>query len=192
VGLLRLARPHSRRDTMGIDSNLEQALLNFRQFVNSAMPIHFENLHVLVDGFAEKPSNPILEYVLPRALDKVLDTLVLETVQAWQMMDELLKHKRRLRLKDDDLSYRDLKRIRDKIVAHRVQVGARTGEHRQWFNEEYRELPRIKELIQKVTSRIADAVDQIEEDGLVSGLSYTVMPPRLSQEHVRALLNLPQ
>jgi hypothetical protein len=170
--------------------DLKQALLNFRGHATQAMPRHFQNINILRRYFKTEPNCPLLLYVLPRAVANVLDKMVLETSQAWRMMNRLLRAAGEPELSDNDNRYKDLNRIRDKIVAHRVEVYVATSKHWDWFRSNYGRSPDIDKLIQQVALRIAAKVDELEERGIIDGFEYSVMPPELRDEQVREFVEL--
>ena len=169
---------------------LEQAMLEFRVATYHAIPIHFQNIEILIAHFRDMPGNPVLAYLLPEAVDNVLNTLVLETEQAWRMLNSLLRKMGRQELSDDDHVYRDLKRIRNKVVAHKVEVAVSSSKHLDWFKAKYKVFSEARGLIEQIALRISSRVDELEEDGLIGGTAYAAIPPRLSHRYVQDFIHL--
>lgn len=116
-------------------------------------------------GIPTNLSNPVLSFLLRRAIDKVFDVLILEVEQTWRLLSEVASEVDAFSLDPHDLDYKDLKRIRDKLVAHRIEVSLATTENLEWYAREYGSYERVFALVTQVTEKLRSEIQRLLDDG---------------------------
>jgi hypothetical protein len=143
----------------------QQSLLNFALWYELSMTANFSNCLELKRAKPHGLKNPVLLFVVPRAMNHVVERAVLEIEFAWCLLNEELKRQKRRGLGVSDRSYRHLKRIRNKLVAHRVENLLKAKRHLAWYQRAYGSFESILALVRKVGGRVHDKVRALEAEG---------------------------
>ena len=112
-------------------------------------------------------------------MSNVVEGAVLEVVQAWELTNSELKRQGRRHLGVSHPDYKHLKRIRNKLVAHRIENLAKTERHRRWYKRTYGSYASVLALVARVAQRVASKVSAMELAGLIRAKSVSV---RVSEE----------
>lgn len=161
----------------------QQSLLDFGLWFETGMDTTICNCLELVKAARPDLKNPILRFVVPRAVDGVVERFVLEMEQAWTLADEELRCQGLRPLGVSDRNYRRLKRIRNKLTAHRVENLVKTQRHRNWYTRTYGSYERVFDLLRSVAARIYKKVQYLEETGRIILNSATA--PAVDKFHVK-------
>src|SRR3989344_1052966 len=140
----------------------QQSLLDCGLWFETGMDTTIHNCLELAKAARPDLKNPILRFVVPRAVDGVVERFVLEIEQAWALTDEELKHQGLRPLGVSDRNYRHLKRIRNKLTAHRIENQVKSSRHKNWYTRTYGSYERVFDLLRSVATRIYKKVQYLE------------------------------
>lgn len=168
---------HSRK------TKRQQSLLDFGLWFETGMDTTIHNCLELVKAARPDLKNPILCFVVPRAVDGVVERFVLEIEQAWTLTDKELRYQGLRPLGVSDRNYRHLKRIRNKLTAHRIENLVKSHRHRNWYTRTYGSYERVLDLLRSVSTRIYKKVQYLEATGRIVLKSATA--PAVDKFHVK-------
>jgi hypothetical protein len=158
-----------------------QVLVDFLQFARNSVPVLVTNVLLLLEEIPKELTNPVLRFLLMRAPDRVFDVLVLEVEQTWRLLAKEASTLNDYELERDDPDYQDLKRIRDKLVAHRLEVTVGTTEHVKWYAERYGSYEKTSELIKRVAGKIEGEIRRLMRRGKLHAVVRPLMGPHAIQ-----------
>ena len=142
-----------------------QALLEFAVWVDSGMKPSIQNVVELKKINPPGLKNPVLLFVVPRAMNYVVERFAVEVVQAWELLNKELKRQGRRTLGVTNKDYRHLKRIRNKLVAHKIENSLASSRHETWYRKTYGNFESVLALIVRVAERVADRIRRLEARG---------------------------
>jgi proline dehydrogenase len=99
----------------------QKALLEFSLWFQTGMATSIHNVVELKKANPPGIRNPLLRFVVPRAMNYVVERFVLEVEQAWVLVNAELRRQGLRTLGVSDKHYRHLKKIRNKLVAHKIE-----------------------------------------------------------------------
>ena len=117
--------------------NAEEALLSFALWVKFGLKQSIQNVVELKRANPPGIKNPVLTFVVPRVMNYVVERFVLEVCQAWELLSAQLKRKGLRSIGVSHKDYRHLKRIRNKLVAHKIENNLKTRRHEAWYKRTY-------------------------------------------------------
>ena len=161
----------------------QQSLLNFGLWFETGMDATVHNCLELVKAARPDLKNSILRFVVPRAVDGVVERFVLEIEQAWTLTDKELRHQGLRPLGISDRNYRHLKRIRNKLTAHRIENLVKTPRHLNWYTRTYGSYERVFGLLRSVAARIYEKVQYLEATHRIA--LNTATAPVVDKFHVK-------
>jgi hypothetical protein len=133
--------------------------------------------------------NPVLRFVVPRAMSHVVERFVLEVEQAWMLLNEELKRQGLRSLAVSDKHYRHLKRIRNKLVAHKIENSLKSRRYENWYKRTYGNFESVLGLVATVAGRIDAKVQDLETMGRLRARSLSTKDsPRFEAKDIEALL----
>lgn len=153
-----------------------QALLEFTLWVDYGMKPSIQNVLELKKINPPGIKNSVLLFVVPRAMNYVVERFVVEVVQAWEILNNELKRQGRRTLGVSNKDYRHLKRIRNKLVAHKIENSLMSKKHETWYKKTYGNFEGILALVARVAERIADKIHKLETDGKLWSKSTATKP----------------
>jgi hypothetical protein len=106
--------------------------------------------------------NPVLLFVVPRAMNYVVERFVLEVVQSWEILNKVLKQQNLRTLGVTDRDFRHLKKIRNKLVAHKVENSLATARYLNWYRKRYGNFESVLALVLRVAERIRTKIRMLE------------------------------
>ena len=131
----------------------------------------------------------MLTFVVPRALNYVVERFVLEVCQAWELLNAELKRKGLRTLGVSHRDYRHLKRIRNKLVAHKLENNLKTRRHESWYKRTYGNYEAVLALVQRAAERVAARIEQLELSGYIHASSVSApAPPSITHADISALI----
>jgi hypothetical protein len=142
-----------------------QVLLEFVVWVDSDMKPSIQNVVELKKINPPGLKNPVLLFVVPRAMNYVVERFAVEVVQAWELLNKELKRQGRRTLGVTNKDYRHLKRIRNKLVAHKIENSLASSRHETWYRKTYGNFETVLALIARVAERVADRIHRLEARG---------------------------
>src|SRR4029079_6454177 len=151
----------------------QQVLLEFAVWVDSGMKPSIQNVLELKKINPPGLKNPVLLFGVPRAVNYVVERFAVEVVQAWELLNSELKCQGRRTLGVTNKDYRHLKRIRNKLVAHRIENSLSSSKHEAWYRKTYGNFEGVLALIARVAERVADKIRQLEATGKLWAKSLT-------------------
>jgi hypothetical protein len=177
-----------RTDRAKID--IEEVLLSFRVWVQGSLRQSLSNAVVITKTDPKTLKNPFLIFVVPRALDHVVENSVVNTVQAWELLAAYLKKHKKRRLNSNDKHFRHLKRIRNKLVAHKVENMIATRRHESWYKRTYGSYETVLALVENVANAIANRIEELETRGILRPRSMSMRHvPEVTVESVQQLFD---
>ncbi len=166
-----------------------KALLEFTLWVEYGMNASIQNVLELKKVNPSDITNPVLLFVVPRAMNYIVERFAIEVVQAWELLNHELKHQQLRTLGVTNKDYKHLKRIRNKLVAHKIENSLATTRHEIWYKKTYGNFESVLELISRVAAHIANKIRKLETAGKFSThpISTKAVVPFLATD-VQALL----
>lgn len=161
----------------------QQSLLDFELWFETGMDATIHNCLELVKAARPDLKNPIMRFVVPRAVDGVVERFVLEMAEAWRLTNEELRDQGLRSLGESDRNYRHLKRIRHKLTAHRVENLVKTRRHQNWYTRTYGSYERMFDLLRRVAARIYKKVQYLEATGRI--VLNSARAPAVDKFHVK-------
>lgn len=153
-----------------------KALYEFAHFYKSVVPVLMNNVQQLLKNIPKDIQNPVLLFLLPRAIENVVDRRILEIEQTWRILDQELRKLNEPRFNMQDPDYSDLKKIRDKTLAHRVEVllSREKDTYINWYKKNYGSYEKILDLILKVSDKIVNEVERLMDERKLNARSSSV------------------
>jgi hypothetical protein len=168
----------------------DDALASFALWVRFGFKQSIENVGELKRANRTGITNPVLTFVVPRAMNYVVERFVLEVVQAWELLNTEQKRRRLRPIGVSHKDYRHLKRIRNKLVAHKIENNLRTARHESWYKRTYGSYEAVLALVQRAAERVAGRVEQLEAKGHIRARRVSApADPRITSEDISALLH---
>jgi hypothetical protein len=143
----------------------QKLLLEFLWFFKEAMPILSENIYIAGKAIS-KNSNESLNILLESTVQHNIETLIFNIYEMWGILDITLKDLREQPLKIDK-DYKDLDKIRNKILGHRIKNSIYSPQHMKWFKKNYGDSKNVLSLLDKVGERIKKRVQKLEKEGKI-------------------------
>lgn len=169
--------------------NVHEALLSFSLWVRHGMKTSIQNVIELERTNPPGLKNPILTFVVPRAMEHVVDRLVLEVIQAWELLNEELRRQKLRSLGVSHKDYRHLKRIRNKLIAHRIENRLKTKRHKVWYKQTYGNYHSVLALVKRVAERVDSRIQQLKLAGKLNAKSTSARRVQgISQGDIQDLL----
>jgi len=137
----------------------------FRNFYYGNMKTNINNVLVLKKcgiKAGKNVTNPIIRFTFDRAMTHVLERSLLEIVSAYELVNkELIRHGiRRLGFANQD--YKDLKIMRNKLLAHKIENSLKTERYKKWYSKKYGDYEKTFDLILRVSERIVKKIEYLE------------------------------
>lgn len=165
-------------------------LLSFALWAEFGLKKNIDNVLELRRVDPKEIKNPALNFVLPRAMDNVVERSVLEVCQAWELLNKKLKEVGLRTIGTTNRDYQHLKRIRNKLVAHRIENLVVTYRHLSWYRRTYGDFESVLGLVKRVAQRVAIRINDLERKGHLWSESITAgSPAQVRQSDLRALIN---
>jgi hypothetical protein len=159
----------------------EEALVSFALWAKSGLKQSIQNVIELKRANPPGIRNPVLTFVVPRAMNYVVERFVLEVYQAWELLDRELKRKGLRSLGVSNIDYKHLKRIRNELVAHKIENNLKTRRHEAWYKRKYGNYEAVLSLAQRVAERIAARVERLAVSGHLPSTSVSApMAPAIA------------
>lgn len=133
--------------------------------------------------------NPVLRFVVPRAMNYVVERFVVEVDQAWALLNQELKRQGMRTFGASDKHYRHLHKIRNKLVAHKIENSLKTKRYESWYKKTYGNFENVLALVARVADRIHKKVREMEAQGRLRARSVSTKDaPRFEAEDIGKLL----
>ena len=147
---------------------MEAELTVFPAWVEVHLVPVIENVRLLTRHNPKGLANPILNFAVPRAMHYVVERNSLEVFEAWDLTSNLLRQESMRGLSTKHEAYRHLAKIRDKLVAHRIEnVTAKRAGHQTWYKKRYGSHLATLELILSAADLVTAAIRRIEKRGIL-------------------------
>ena len=164
-------------------------MIEFTLWVEYGMKPSIQNVLELKKINPPGLTNPVLHFVVPRAINYVVERFVVEVVQAWEVLNSELKRQGRRTLGVTNKDFRHLKRIRNKLVAHKIENSLASGKHETWYKKTYGNFESVLALVVRVAERISEKIRNLEATGrLWSKSTSTKSVAAFALADVQALL----
>ena len=142
-----------------------QALAEFVLWAGECFPVEVRLVSTIKSANPVGLQNPFLTFVVPRALSKIVEHSCLRTVEAWELLSEELERQGMRKLGEKNRDFIHLKRIRNKLIAHRVP-NALTGKvHHSWYDKKYGTFESVLGLISRVALKLATRICRLQKSG---------------------------
>jgi hypothetical protein len=166
-----------------------QALVEFSLWFETGMRHSIHNVLELKKANPPGLRNPVLLFVVPRAMNYVVERFVLEVVQAWELLNQELKRQGLRTVGVTDKHYRHLRKIRNKLVAHKIENSLATTRHENWYKREYGNFEKVLALVSRAAERIHQKIRHLETTGRLSVRTVSTKGvPRFEVKDIEALL----
>jgi uncharacterized protein YajQ (UPF0234 family) len=151
-----------------------QALIEFSLWSESSMMTAINNVLELKKANPQGITNPVLIFVVPRAMNYVVERFVLEVFQAWGLLNAELKRQKLRTLGSTNKDFQHLKRIRNKLVAHKIENSILSDRHEIWYKKTYGNYETVLALIVRIAEKLGHKIRKLELDGKLSVKSTIV------------------
>jgi hypothetical protein len=167
----------------------QRALVAFARWFESGLDTSIQNVRELKKVNPPGIQNPVLRFAVPRAMNYVVERFVIEVVQAWELMNEELQRQGRRTLGSSNKHFRHLKRIRNKLIAHKVENTLRTKRHENWYKRTYGSYESVLGLVRQVSECIYTRIRELEMKRQITGRNVAVAHvPKFEVKDIEALL----
>lgn len=112
--------------------------------------------------------NSVLRFVVPLAMNQAIEHSVLRVMEAWLLLDAEMLRLHLGTLDRKSPNYLNLKRVRDKLVAHRTENAVHTTEHADWYRQEIGSYSKAFDVVDALAKEIASKVRALQESGALS------------------------
>jgi len=167
----------------------DEALVSFALWVRFGLKQSVQNVVELKRANPPGIQNPVLTFVVPRAMNYVVERFVLEVCQAWELLNAQLRRKGLRSIGVSHKDYRHLKRIRNKLVAHKIENNLKTRRHEAWYKRTYGNYESVLALVERAAERVAARVERLEQAGHLQAASVSApSAPVITQADIAALI----
>ena len=142
--------------------NKEEALASFPSYVRHGLKPAIRNVNELWKAKPTGMKNPIILFAVPRALDYVVEKSVLDVIQAWDLLNAELEIHSMRQIGVSHKCYRHLKRIRNKLIAHKVENRVKTPRHQSWYTRAYGSYESVLQLIEVAADKVVGGIERLE------------------------------
>ena len=164
-------------------------LLSFALWAEYGLVQSIKNVVELQRAAPPDIKNPVLTFVVPRAMNHVVEQSVLEVHQAWELLNKELKRLGLRTLGTSHKDYKHLRRIRNKLVAHRIENVLKTSRHLSWYKRTYGTYDSVLELAARAAHRVVDRIKKLEQSGRIFADSVSAnSAPIVTRQDIRSLL----
>jgi hypothetical protein len=165
------------------------ALYSFVSWVDVGLKPSIDNVNALACANPTGLTNPVLRFVVPRALNYVVERFVLEVFQAWEITDKELKRHGMRRLGTSNKDFQHLRKIRNKLVAHKIENSLKTTRYESWCKKTYGSHPAVLRLVERCALRVVAAIHRLKRRSLVTFEHYGLPSiPKVTESDIEALL----
>jgi hypothetical protein len=167
----------------------QKALLEFSLWYETGMKNSIHNVVELKKANPPCLRNPVLRFVVPRAMNYVVERFVLEVDQAWALLNSELKRQRMRTLGISDKDYKHLHKIRNKLLAHKIENSLKTMRYENWYKRTYGNFENVLTLVTRVADRINRKIRAMEANGGLEARSVSTNDvPRFEAKDIQNLL----
>ena len=142
-------------------------LAQFPRWMDLRLPKQIFNIQALRSVLHEAMLNPVLEFTIPLAMNQIVEHSCLRVVEAWELLNDELAHQKRRTLGTKNADFVNLKRIRNKLIAHRIPNELNGKLHRKWYLKKYGSFDSVMVLIQRVGAKISERIQKLQLTGLL-------------------------
>ena len=148
-----------------------------------------QNVLELKKGIPLGLRNPLLQFVVSHAMNHVVETFVLEVEQASTLLNQELKRQGLRALGTSDKHYRHLKKIRNKLVAHKIENSIATTRYKNWYKRTYGNFESVLALVQRVGARLHQKIAYLESTDRLKARTDPIRDvPRFGLKDIEDLL----
>jgi hypothetical protein len=113
-------------------------------------------------------NNPILLFLLKHAIDRIVERLVLDVVEAGNLVDLACKEADMSPVMRKHDSFADTVRVRNKIIAHQAEANILEMRlHRRWFESKYNDYRTVLELVSEASDSVSSEVQSLIDAGII-------------------------
>jgi hypothetical protein len=171
-------------------SSTHQVLLDFSRWFDANMRTIVRNVHKLKAVAPKDVTNPVLRFVVPHTTNHVVEHTTLRVMQAWDILSAELKRQGMRPLGTSGRDYQHLSRIRDELVAHRVENELPGPVHADWYKKTYGSYEKVLDVAYRVAQKLANRIKKLEATGRLRGKPSVVRNvPQFTAEDVEKMLN---
>lgn len=122
-------------------------------------------------------------------MNHAIEHSVLRVHEAWDLLDAEVNHLKLGNLDRNDPAFVSLKRMRDKLVAHRVENEVYAEEHQRWYKEELGSFQKSFEVVTAVARALAVRIRELQRSGDITAPNLPLRDvPEFSGEDVAQLV----
>jgi len=155
-------------------SNIFPALFEFTVYYENTMPQMIRLSSVFINTSTNNLSNAAMQFLISNATDKVVDHLLLRTVEAFNLTNNALKYYHEPILNKRESCFSDLFRLRNKIVSHKVENEIYNIKHKEWKNINYNSSKKVTDLVLECSDKICEKIYLILDEHQC--LNHTFQP----------------
>jgi len=171
-------------------AELLPALFEFTVYHERGMPQIIRLSQVFIDAPTRNLSNGAMQFLISNATDKVVDHLLLRTVEAFILTNEALEYFNEPELKRNETMFSDLFRLRNKLVSHKVANDVLSNKHQEWKSSNYNSSKKVTDLVVSCSNAICDKIEMILEEHQSSNHAFQVrLYKEFNDEHFAKVLN---
>ena len=153
------------------------------------IPKQITNVRTILGTFPKDIKNVAICYLLDNTVKGMLEALLNDLDQASNLLDKALKdlgYSDGLDLTDE---IRETQRMRDKLLAHRMEVLVSTDRHLNWYKEKYGSYDRAFDLVERASEQLGDIAREVSRHPNFQRVQASVpQPPLLDRQDIELLL----
>jgi hypothetical protein len=167
----------------------QKALVEFSSWFEVGMKHSVHNVSELKKANPPGLTNPVLRFVVPHAMSHVVERFVLEVEQAWVLLNQELRRQGARTLGVTNKDYRHLKKIRNKLVAHKIENSITTVRYENWYKRTYGNFESVLAMVMRVAERIHQTIQDLVGKGKLRARSVAIkQTPYFEAKDIEALL----
>lgn len=177
---------------MGKRIERKKALVEFIYWSEITLSEEIQRIEALMRVNAHGINNPMLQYVVPRAMNYVVEHSCLRVVEAWVLLNEEREAEGFKKFSIEDRDYKRLTRMRNKLIAHRVPNELTGRKHHKWYKRYFGSYESALSFIQKVALVIAKRIQRMQLKGQLPSQQqyFPRLVPRFNVAYVNEVLDV--
>lgn len=170
---------------------MHQALHEFILYAENEIPTLIHNVKILKEKIPADIENPIMAFLLNRSCSQVIEELIMRLCDGWKTLNKELRKLKIAPLSDKDEDYTDIDKMRDKLIAHRVEVGTSNKQsYTEWYFLNYGSFDAVFDLVQRIASKMLNKIYEIESFELLDSERVSMrMSYKFNEQDIHSLLN---
>lgn len=171
---------------------LHSRIFEFAAYSRVNIPHQIENIRVVLSSFPKDIRNGPLCHLLNTSVKGSFEALLNDVVQATDLVDKALRDFGNAKGLEPTKAIRNVQRMRNKLLAHRIEVLVSTNKHEMWYQANYGSYEKALTAIEKAAEELGDKAWELSrhcwfKPGEIRGVHT---PLALKQDEILRLLSV--